>query len=270
LVGGGGADLFVMNGPGLGVTTVRDFNSQDGDQLVLNSTLFKGLDKTDKVNDFIRLDSQTSGGSDYLVYTPTTGELFYDATGKGSGKSGVLFAMLENKPIDIGSAQLVIVDTTKVSLVAGGGTESSLVGTDGDDTLQGGSGADILNGKLGNDILIGGAGADTFVFSTKLGPTNVDTLSDFSLSEKDRIVLDSSVFTRLIKGRLSINNFRLTSQTPNGFDDYIVYDPIAKNVYYNESGGFGNGVLFAQLPNLPSPSFGVPGFNASTVEFTVI
>ncbi|MFC5769263.1 type III effector HrpK domain-containing protein [Thauera sinica] len=142
------------------------------------------------------------------------------------------------------------------------------VGTDGSDTLTGGAGADRLNGKLGNDTLTGGGGADTFIFDTALGSNNVDTIADFNMAEKDSIVLDSAIFTRLALGKLSGFNFRLASAAPNGGDDYIVFDHESKSLYYNEQGGAGNGVLFAQIPNLSSAYVGA--FNPSNVDFRVI
>jgi Ca2+-binding RTX toxin-like protein len=54
-----------------------------------------------------------------------------------------------------------------------------LAGGGGNDNLSGGVGNDVLDGGLGNDVLEGGMGNDFFIFSTKLGNNNVDTISDF-------------------------------------------------------------------------------------------
>ena len=112
----------------------------------------------------------------------------------------------------------------------GGGNHDSLSGGEGDDTLNGEGGDDTLSGNFGNDYIIGGSGNDTivadvnrtrerdyytgdpyenpeldtltggvdadrFVFEQDLNP-NTDhfapIIDDFSLSQGDKIVLDSS------------------------------------------------------------------------------
>jgi hypothetical protein len=61
----------------------------------------------------------------------------------------------------------------------------TLVGTVGIDTISGGIGNDTLQGGFGNDVLIGGAGADTFKWIQ--GETGADVISDFSVSEGDKL-----------------------------------------------------------------------------------
>ena len=52
----------------------------------------------------------TIGGDDYIVYNAATGELFYDATGNGSGTTNAqLFATLSNKPQDLTAQQFVVI-----------------------------------------------------------------------------------------------------------------------------------------------------------------
>ena len=59
----------------------------------------------------------------------------------------------------------------------------------GNETVIGGSGSDTIYGKDGDDTLTGGSGSDTFVF--KDGDTGSDTITDFNLSEGDKIDLSS-------------------------------------------------------------------------------
>ena len=77
----------------------------------------------------------------------------------------------------------------------GGTGHDTLYGDDGasdpgagDDTLDGGSGDDMLYGDAGTDTLTGGPGADTFVFAAGHG---TDTITDFTISEADRIDLSA-------------------------------------------------------------------------------
>ncbi len=67
-----------------------------------------------------------------------------------------------------------------------------LNGKDGKDKLYGGDGNDYLYGQAGNDTLTGGAGADTFeIYSPREG---IDTITDFSYQEGDKIRIDSYEF----------------------------------------------------------------------------
>lgn len=80
----------------------------------------------------------------------------------------------------------------------------------GDDLIVGGLGNDTLYGQAGTDILIGGADRDTFVFDqATLG--SVDVIKDFSLSEKDKILLsdvlsDYDPLTDVITDFIQITN----------------------------------------------------------------
>ena len=73
-------------------------------------------------------------------------------------------------------------------LLVGGSGNDTLVGGAGDDTLQGGEGNDVLEGGLGSDILTGGTGEDVFIWH-HIDDGAVDTITDFSLMEGDKIDL---------------------------------------------------------------------------------
>jgi Ca2+-binding RTX toxin-like protein len=129
-----------------------------------------------------------------------------------------------------------------------------LHGGSGRDNLSGGSGNDVLNGGTGRDVLAGGRGYDTFVFDTKLGSSNVDTITDFSAS-RDGIVLDNWVFQELWPGGLSPDQFHAAAGATGGADadDRIVYDTDTGNLYYDADGsGDGAAVRFAVLSGAPT------------------
>ena len=63
----------------------------------------------------------------------------------------------------------------------------TLYGRDGDDMLYGNDGDDILYGGGDTDTLSGGNGADVFVFESASAFSNVDTVTDFDVSESDVI-----------------------------------------------------------------------------------
>lgn len=96
-------------------------------------------------------------------------------------------------------------------------------------TLVGNAAHNNLNGGLGNDTLTGGAGEDFFVFNSKLGTSNVDTITDFS---SDFIVLNKSVFKAFSKG-FTANNFT-TQATAQDANDYLIFND--NRLYYDQDG----------------------------------
>jgi len=69
----------------------------------------------------------------------------------------------------------------------GGEGADTVRGGQGDDVVLGGAGNDWLSGDRGDDTVTGGAGAD--IFHT-FGDAGVDRVTDFSLAQGDRVMLD--------------------------------------------------------------------------------
>jgi len=116
----------------------------------------------------------------------------------------------------------------------------------GNDHISGRGGNDRLIGGLGKDVLTGGAGKDQFVFDTKLGATNIDTISDFAVGI-DRIVLDHAVFGRLAEGDLAATALAI-GRTAHDVSDRIVYNSRTGDLFYDADGtGNGKAMLFAEL-----------------------
>ena len=65
----------------------------------------------------------------------------------------------------------------------------TIVGTSDNNVIETGVGDDFLEGGSGSDTLTGNGGSDTFVF--KQGETGTDTITDFDLSEGDKLDLSS-------------------------------------------------------------------------------
>lgn len=111
----------------------------------------------------------------------------------------------------------------------GNATANTLVGNDAKNTI---------NGGLGNDTLTGGAGADTFVFNSKLGATNVDSITDF-VSGIDKIALDDAVFSKL-KGVKDLSSTlytqRIVGVSTQDANDYLVYDFESGRLFYDADG----------------------------------
>ena len=67
--------------------------------------------------------------------------------------------------------------------------DMTIYGTSGDNIITTGSGSDTVYAGAGNDTLTGNGGADTFVFIE--GETGTDTITDFDLTEGDKLDLSS-------------------------------------------------------------------------------
>ncbi|WP_280952670.1 calcium-binding protein [Rhizobium subbaraonis] len=109
-----------------------------------------------------------------------------------------------------------------------------LSGGAGNDRLSGGGGNDRLSGGAGNDVLLGGSGIDQFVFDTRLGKANIDTIRDFDVSE-DRILLDQDTFTKLKVGALTVSALAIGTKATDSHDR-IVYDDKAGALSYDADG----------------------------------
>ncbi len=133
-------------------------------------------------------------------------------------------------------------------IISGAGDDAALGGA-GNDLLFGGGGNDTLNGGLGADQLNGGAGADAFAFTTALGASNVDAITDFSAAE-DRFILGGAIgqgFAGLASGALAGFAFRQGAAATD-LDDRILYDQATGILRYDADGsGAGAAVQFATL-----------------------
>jgi Ca2+-binding RTX toxin-like protein len=176
-------------------------------------------------------------------------------------------------------------------LLNGGDGEDRLNGRAGSDTLIGGAGNDLLNGgdgpdrlngragadtligaggndtflvNPGNDLLTGGVGADKFTYNTKAifakTAVGVDTITDFVISQNDKIVLDKTTFPKITSANgtgfsIDAEFAKVNTDTKaaiSGAD--IIYNTATGALFYNENGtasGFGTGGKFAVLSNKP-------------------
>lgn len=116
--------------------------------------------------------------------------------------------------------------------------------------IIGNAGNNVLDGGAGNDTLTGGAGNDSVVFSTTLGATNIDRITDFSVPA-DTIRLDNAVMAGLgaTLGTLSVAAFakNATGQAAD-VSDRIIYETDSGKLYYDVNGSAAGGsVHFATL-----------------------
>jgi serralysin len=134
----------------------------------------------------------------------------------------------------------------KDSLIGGTGNDT-LQGAKGNDVLNGGAGSDFLDGGAGKDKMTGGAGVDYFRFATKLGTSNVDTITDFKV-DTDKIQLDDRVFAA-IGPSLAKSEFvaNASGEAKNG-SQHILYSKSSGELFYDADGKGGAAkVHFATL-----------------------
>ena len=213
--------------------------------------------------------SYKTGDDTYtLPTTETIGtgwECIWDAGGvdtiSSAGASSSCQINLNAYPIAGGVASESYVSYNSGSKIAGGFTVAdgavieNAVGGNGNDTLIGNSAANTLTGGAGNDSLTGGGEADSFVFNAALGVSNIDTITDFSVSQGDKIKLDDSIFSRLtVSATLDSSQFKSASNVSAAdSNDFILYNTSTGALYYDSDGsGSGTAVQFAVLQSKPA------------------
>ena len=154
------------------------------------------------------------------------------------------------------------------NLTLSGFTEIHAVGNQTNNLVSGNDAANFVNGGLGNDTLTGGLGNDTFVFNTKLGPTNIDTITDFTSG--DRIALAGSIFSKL-KGVTDLSDnlyvqsiVGIPSRDDNVTNDYLFYDLESGRLYY-DADGYGSGKDAVQIAII-----GTGGISLTANDFSIV
>ena len=102
LTGGLGGDTFVFNNLPMGTTnydTVIDFGVGGADQLEFSRMVFTALTGTkanETVNNFVAGAGlvKATTAEQHLIYNTTSGLLYYDADGNGTGISAVAIALI--------------------------------------------------------------------------------------------------------------------------------------------------------------------------------
>lgn len=240
------ADKFGLDKPaGKGTTDTEDFvNGKGGDDTIA------GAGGNDTIRGGAGRDSLDGGaGIDTVDFGDMTKSVVLTLNGKKvatANVGGVADDTLKNFENIIGGKGNDTLTGDKLANI--------LLGGKGNDTLDGGKGNDTLDGGVGKDVLKGGKGADHFVFSSKVGAANADTVSDFKHGE-DKISLDAAIFAA-IGGMLDAGEFRKGLAAKDA-DDRIVYDSKTGKLFYDADGKGGAAALhFATLSSKPTLDHG--------------
>ena len=174
-----------------------------------------------------------------------------------SGKGGTLdFSKSFTEPQKL---TVDAIDATSAVKITGSAHSDELQGSDFSDTLNGYNGNDLIYGAIGNDKISGGLGNDhlfgedghdTFVFDTKLGPSNIDHIGDFRYTD-DTIKLDHHIFTWTGQhgSALKASEFKVIGNgQQEDANDHIIYNQKTGDLYYDVDGKGGHAMVkFAVL-----------------------
>jgi len=199
-----------------------------------NDTL-TGLAGDDTLDGGAGNDSMVGGLGDDTYYVDSTGDKVVELANQGTDTVV--------SDISLSLAKVANVE----NWVGIGSADIAATGNALGNALTGNSGSNTIDGGLGNDTLTGGAGADTFVFSSKLGVTNADTITDF-VSGVDKIQLSKSVFSKFKAGAVPQANFVSGDANAKALDsnDYLIFN--GHQLLYDADGsGKGVAVVVANI-----------------------
>jgi len=180
-----------------------------------------------------------AGNDTYLVHN--AGDKAFEDAGNGSDVvySAVSFTLANDQELE--GLSTITWELTDAIDLTGNSLNNQLIGN---------AGVNKLDGKGGNDGLHGREGADTFLFTTALGATNVDSVYGF-VSGQDRIELDNAVFSVLVDGALDADAF-VVGTAATAAEHRIVYNNATGQLYYDFDGvGGAAATLFAVLNTAP-------------------
>ena len=143
LNGGAGADLYVISDPD-GIVTITDFSISDGDKIDLEDVL-------ENADGFIEGSAWDAG---YVVLTQSGDdtEVYVYADGISESAESNLVAILTG---------VTATDLSVSDFILANNLETSIYGTDEDDTLNGTSSDDSIKAYAGDDVIYSYAGDDS-------------------------------------------------------------------------------------------------------------
>jgi Ca2+-binding RTX toxin-like protein len=267
LTGGTGSDTFLFNVAPGGANADRLMDFTSGvDTVRLDGSALSGVGTSGRfAAGDVRFYAATGAANghdadDRVIYNTSTGDLYYDADGSGSGLAQ-LIATLNAAP-SLAASDLEVVNGTATpsptptptaagQSISGTSGNDTLVGGGGNDTIFGNSGNDWLEGRGGNDQLSGGSGQDSYVFR-EFGSQNADTLANFD-SGWDFLGFDGAAFSALGgAGHFAAGDARFYAaagaSAGHDADDRMVFNSSTGQLYYDADGsGSGAAQLVATV-----------------------
>jgi len=153
--------------------------------------------------------------------------------------------------------------------LSGGTGNDRMYGSTGDDTLAGSSGNDYLSGWSGNDTLVGGFGNDTLTggsdadkFAFNFRSEGIDTITDFSRVQGDKIQVSASGFGGGLNLGILDSYYFTIGSAASDTNDRFIYNSSTGGLFFDVDGtGRLGQVQFATLSS---------GLNLTSNDFVVV
>jgi hypothetical protein len=176
--------------------------------------------------------------------------------------AGDLIIETANQGVDtiLATVSHVMEKNVEKMMLQGGAANINGTGNRAKNIIVGNTGNNTINGWLNKDTLTGGSGQDRFLFSSALRPANVDTITDFSLTD-DHIRLENAIFTGLpTTGTLPADAFRIGNQATTAAHRIIYVSGTGALFYDSDGTGPNSQVRFATV---------TPGLVLTNSDFVV-
>jgi Ca2+-binding RTX toxin-like protein len=174
------------------------------------------------------------GGNDEY-FKDSAGDLFYETIAGAAGGTDTVVSSV-NHALGINFENVILVGPGGIN--ATGNTQAN--------NLTGNGSNNFIDGGLASDTLTGAAGPDNFLFTTTLGASNIDTITDFSVVD-DTVRLDNAIFTALPVGFLAVAAFHIGTAAADA-TDRIIYNSTTGALLYDSDGlGGAAAIRFATL-----------------------
>ncbi len=223
------------------------FNANAFQGITLNATAGTVTDPYGNAETFKNFESFRGTQFADVMTGSAANEEFMGLGGKDTIDGGGGFDVVRyHRDVNRGGDKGVTVDLGKGTATDGFGKADKLTSIEG---VRGTQFNDMLIGSNVNNTFRGDAGKDSFVFNTKLGASNVDTIQDFVVVD-DTIRLDNAIFTKIVGLKTMTADQFVKNTTGNAADakDRIIYETDTGNIYYDADGsGSGAKVLFAKV-----------------------
>ncbi|MFN0193739.1 MAG: M10 family metallopeptidase C-terminal domain-containing protein, partial [Aestuariivirga sp.] len=185
------------------------------------SNFIYGNNAANTINGLTGADRLFGGLGNDLYIADSTGDLIYETSAAG-GTDTVQSSVNHTLSVNVENLTLT------------GGVNINGTGNSATNTIIGNSNVNFIDGKAGSDTLTGAGGNDSFLFSTTLGATNIDTIADFSVPN-DTIRLDDAIFAALAAGTLAVAAFHTGAAAADALDR-IIYNNATGAVLYDADG----------------------------------
>jgi len=130
------------------------------------------------------------------------------------------------------------------------------VGTTLSENITGSDAPEALSGGLGKDQITGGKGPDAFIFeiAREFGKQKYDIITDFSLTDGDKVVISIEAFTGVTQVALKTVSGKKEIKSASKGNNNLIYDRASGLLYFDSNGkksGWGDGGGFIRLMGAP-------------------